>query len=128
VEIFFRVNSSLNPYYCLEMDPLGRILDYKAVYYRQFDYEWKWPGKNQIMVHAIRTDPGYCVEGWLTLDSLRKLSLLQKNTLQTGLFRGQCMGQIGEKRQFRWISWIHPDSEKPDFHIPSSFGIILLEG
>jgi hypothetical protein len=127
VEIFFRVNSSLNPYYCLEMDPLGRIFDYKAAYYRQFDYEWQWPGRNQIMVHASQTDRGYGVEGWLTLSSLRKLLLLQNNTLQAGLFRGKCMGLNEEKEQFRWISWVPPSTERPDFHIASSFGMILLE-
>lgn len=128
VEIFFRINSRLNPYYCLEIDPLGRILDYKAFYYRRFDYKWQWPGKKQIMVHVSQTDPGYCVEGWLTLYSLRKLLLLQNNTLQAGLFRGQCLGLNEEKGRFRWISWVPPSSEKPDFHIPSSFGMIRLEG
>ncbi|WP_285316268.1 hypothetical protein [Providencia rettgeri] len=29
----------------------------------------------------------------------------------------------GEPKQVRkWISWIKPDSVKPDFHIPSAFG------
>ena len=34
VEIFFQVDKKLETYYCLEMDPLARVLDYKAAYYR----------------------------------------------------------------------------------------------
>ena len=36
-EIFFRINERLTPYYCLEIDPLGRVLDYEATYHRKFD-------------------------------------------------------------------------------------------
>jgi hypothetical protein len=44
VEIFFCSDEKLDPYYCLEMDPLGRVLDYRTRYYRQFEYDWQWPG------------------------------------------------------------------------------------
>ena len=26
-----------------------------------------------------------------------------------------------------WISWIHPGTQKPDFHVPASFGTFLFE-
>ena len=126
VEIFFRTNSQLNPYYCLELDPLGRILDYKARYYRQFEYEWQWPGEKQLIVSATFTEGGYSVEGSITLESLKQLDLLHNNELQAGLFRGECLKLPDPESAFNWISWVQPHSLHPDFHIPSSFGIIKL--
>jgi len=91
VEIFFRINSQLNPYYCIEIDPLGRIFDYKTRYHRQFDYEWQWPGEQQLVVNAAFTENGYFVEASVTLESLRQLNLLHNNELQIALFRGECI-------------------------------------
>ena len=59
VEIFFRRDEMLDPYYCLEMDPLGRVLDYKANFYRKFDYEWQWPGNNPLIIRSEYTESGY---------------------------------------------------------------------
>ena len=36
VEIFFRKDDRLSPYYGLEIDPLARVLDYEAEYHRKF--------------------------------------------------------------------------------------------
>jgi hypothetical protein len=124
VELFLRTDSHLNPYYCLEMDPAGRILDYRARFYRQFEYDWKWPGTGHLMIKAAMTPSGYSVEGKISLLSLQQLSLLQNHELQAGLFRGYCYGPSITLSQLRWISWVVPDSAKPDFHIPSAFGTI----
>lgn len=43
VELFFRTSASLNPYYCLEIDPTPRIMDFKAYPNKNFNFEWKWP-------------------------------------------------------------------------------------
>ena len=126
VEIFFRSDERLNPYYCLEMDPLGRVLDYRAHFYRKFDYEWQWPGINPLEIHSDFTRSGYTVEGSITMESLRKLNLLTNNELQIGLFRGECLKVLDPKSSFDWISWVKPDSNRPDFHIPSSFGVVNL--
>jgi len=50
VEIFFRQDEQLNPYYCLDMDARGRVLDYATRYYRDFDYEWQWSGTDNLDV------------------------------------------------------------------------------
>jgi hypothetical protein len=126
VEIFFRRNERLDPYYCLEMDAHGRVLDYRATFYRIFEYEWQWPGKNQLKVESSKTESGYKVEGSITLASLRELDLLNNDKLQAGLFRGECLEASDTQASFSWISWIKPDSDHPDFHIPSSFGVIEL--
>lgn len=126
VEIFFKSDDWLDPYYCLEMDHLGRILDYRASYYRKFEYEWQWPGNNQLQIRSEYTESGYIVEGSITMASLKELNLLNNNELQAGLFRGECLKIRDPESGFSWISWIKPESVHPDFHIPSSFGVIKL--
>jgi len=125
VEIFLRRDEQLDPYFCLEMDPLGRVLDYKTQYYRKFEYEWQWPGKDDLEVKAEFIPNGYRVEGTISLHSLNELGLLKNGILEAGLFRGKCLSPAPNP-VFNWISWIHPDSESPDFHIPSAFGKLLL--
>jgi hypothetical protein len=126
VEIFFRSDDRLDPYYCLEVDPLGRILDYRATFYRKFEYEWQWPGNNQLRINSECTGQGYIVEGSITMASLKELNLIKNNELQAGLFRGECLKKRDPESSFSWISWIKPESVRPDFHIPSSFGVIKL--
>ncbi len=123
VEIFFKSDDEMNPYYGLELDPVGRVLDYKAAYYREFDYTWYWDG---IRVRSQYTLNGYRVWGRIPLDSLRGYHLLKTNIIKAGLFRGKCIAGQDEEISFKWISWIKPDSEVPDFHIPSSFGELKL--
>jgi hypothetical protein len=126
IEIFLRANNQLNPYYCLEIDPLGRILDYKAKFYRQFDYEWQWPGEKELEVRSAFTAAGYFVEGSISLGSLKELGLLRDQALETGLFRGECLKLPEPESSFNWISWVKPESRHPDFHLPSAFGRIEL--
>jgi hypothetical protein len=125
VEIFLRSDPEMKPYYCLEIDPHGRVLDYKADLYRLFDYNWSWPEKLQIQ--AIIHPDHYMVCGKLSLAVLNSLKLIRDNRLEVGLFRGNCKSLNGDKAQMDWISWIKPDAPKPDFHIPSAFGTILLK-
>ncbi len=70
VELFFALDEELAQYFCLEIDPLGRVLDYRASHYRQFDFSWSFPGLDVV---GIRTIDGYAVEGridWEALESL----------------------------------------------------------
>ncbi|WP_372645713.1 carbohydrate-binding family 9-like protein [Ancylomarina sp.] len=127
VEIFFRQDEKLNPYYCLEMDARGRVLDYVTRYYRDFDYEWQWPGSDSLLVKARENSQGYVVEGKITLSSLMELGLLKDNILQAGLYRGYCMKLPDPEAKLKWISWVNPESTKPDFHIPSSFGSLKFQ-
>ncbi len=127
VEIFFRRDEALNPYYCLEMDARGRVLDYRVNYYRKFDYEWQWPGNDNLKVIASENEYGYSVEGIISLSSLRELGLLKNSILEVGLYRAYRMQFPINQAKFKWISWVKPKADKPDFHIPSSFGILKLE-
>lgn len=124
-EIFFRSDDRLDPYYCLEIDPLGRVLDYEGTYHRHFNEKWSWP-KDHLIVKTNRRDDGYTLEFAISKVSLEKLGLLKEGTLQAGIFRADCVRTSGET-EFKWISWENPDSKTPDFHIPSSFGLLQLE-
>jgi hypothetical protein len=125
-EIFFKIDDDLRPYYCLELDPLGRVLDYEGTYHRDFNLNWSWP-KDQLLVKTHRASDGYSVEFAISKSSLKKLSLLKDNVLQAGLFRADSFQDADGTRDFKWISWVKPDSKTPDFHIPSSFGLLRLE-
>lgn len=126
VEIFFKINDALAPYYCLELDPAGRIFDYRAHYYRKFDTDWSWP-ERQLIVKTHQTGNGYTVEVAIAKESLKHLQLLKEDKLFAGLYRADCFPNGTNEPDFKWISWIKPDSPAPDFHIPSSFGCLQLE-
>ncbi len=126
VEIFFKQEDNTSPYYCLEMDPLGRVFDCQFEFTKKFNQEWTWPA-DQLIIKTSRTKEGYIVEIAISKSSLNTLGLLRNNVLQAGLYRAECVNLVGNKATMKWISWIRPDSATPDFHIPSSFGVLTLE-
>ncbi|MFG4001746.1 sugar-binding protein [Flavobacterium aquidurense] len=125
VELFFRTNDSLNPYYCLEIDTAVRIMDFKAYPERNFDYDWKWP-KKEIEVTTSKDDISFTVQGRISIQSLRDLNLIQNNTIEAGVYRAKF--SLAQNLQYEptWISWVNPNTEKPNFHIASSFGKFVL--
>jgi hypothetical protein len=125
-EIFFRADEKMNPYYGLEIDPLGRVLDYEATYHRKFNGKWSWP-KGHLVIKTNQRKDGYSIEMAVSKTSLKQLGLMKNNTLQAGLYRGDCFPKGNGEFTFKWISWVKPDSKTPDFHIPSSFGLLRLE-
>jgi len=125
VEIFFKKDDALNPYYCFEIDPHGRVLDYEATHYRQFNRDWEWPGNMNIETTSYSA--AYVVSGKFELTLLYKMGLLKGNILEAGLYRGHCTALVENQATLKWISWIKPESKEPDFHIPSSFGKLILE-
>ena len=127
VEIFFKIDDKMEPYYCLEMDASARVLDYTASYYRQMHYEWQWP-KDQLIVKTSKTTDGYVLEAAISIVSLKQLGLINNNQLQAGLFRAESKQLDAGMQNLHWISWIDPKTAKPDFHIPAAFGILKLEG
>jgi hypothetical protein len=59
------------------------------------------------------------------LKSLGLLFLKKGDSIKAGLFRADYFH--GKKNQIeeRWISWINPKTENPDFHVPAAFGLFL---
>jgi hypothetical protein len=121
VEIFFAQDAALSRYFCVEIDPLGRVHDYAASYYRKFDSGWNCPG---LRAGGKITPAGYTVEASIPLQTLSDFlgrSVSQGSILRVGLFRAEFrQGALG-KADDNWLSWIKPTASKPDFHLPSAF-------
>ena len=129
VEVFFTSDAKLNEYYCLEIDPNGRVLDYSAAHYRKFDRSWSWPIE-QLSVQTNMSENGYIVDVTINLESLRHLGLISKNRLRAGIFRADCVElapDLEQKSKIDWISWVDPKTETPDFHVPTAFGVLQFE-
>lgn len=125
VELFFRANKQLNPYYCLEIDPSPRVMDFIAYPNKKFDFEWNWP-QNDICVKSNIETEYFTVEIAISLTSLKKLNLIKENKIETGVFRAKYNKTKGMKFMPTWISWVDPTTESPNFHTPSSFGVLNL--
>jgi hypothetical protein len=125
VELFFRTDTSLNPYYCLEIDPTSRIMDFMAYPNKNFDFNWKWPQKDLNVISHIN-NYHFTVEIAISISSLRKLNLIKKNKIEAGIFRAKYNEQENSIFEPTWISWIDPNTESPNFHTPTSFGLLSL--
>jgi hypothetical protein len=126
VEIFFRKDKHMLPYYGLEIDPNGRVYDYMAEYQNKFTAKWSWP-PGELIIKANKVRDGYSVEVAISKKSLRQLGLINGNKIEAGVYRGDCVEITDDNSKIKWISWVRPDSPTPNFHIPSSFGILVLE-
>ncbi|MTH14236.1 sugar-binding protein [Flavobacterium sp. LC2016-01] len=125
VELFFRTDNSLNPYYCLEIDTAARVMDFMAKPNKDFDFSWKWP-KEDFNTKASKDEISFIVEGNISIESLNKLHLIQNNTIETGIFRAKFSKDENQNYQPTWISWVNPNTAEPNFHIASSFGKLIL--
>ena len=109
--------------YCAEIDPKGKVMDYEAHNYRKFDFNWNF--KDLKLATSVGKD-SYRVEGSISLKTLRKLGLISpEGEIRMGVYRADYFDDAGER--VIWSSWIVPDAAEPDFHIPSSLGILKLE-
>jgi len=125
VELFFRSNELLSPYYCLEIDTEGRIMDFEAYPDWNFDFNWKWPKKDITVVTSTDGDV-LIVEGRISIESLNMLQLIKNDTIETGVYRAKFSKADNDQYVPTWISWVNPNTEKPNFHIASSFGKFIL--
>ncbi|MFD1614107.1 carbohydrate-binding family 9-like protein [Gelatiniphilus marinus] len=123
VELFFRADKSLNPYYCLEIDPTPRIMDFIAKPNKNFDFNWNWPAE-AINVKSFKHDNSFTVEGSISLASLKQFNLLKDGTIETGIYRAKYHKQTHGSYEPTWITWVNPQTEEPNFHTPSSFGVL----
>jgi len=126
VEIFIKGADDASPYYALEMDPLGRVFDSKAEFGDYIDHEYDFPNNGLTFKGKVYHDH-YTLEGKIALDILRELDLISSDgTIFIGLYRGEYYVDKNGEEKTNWISWVIPDSATPNFHIPSSFGMMRM--
>lgn len=119
VELFFAPDLSLESYYCLEMTPKGDVLDYAARFYRQVDWDWRFEG---VTTHGVITGKTYSLEGRIPISSLRALGILRGREMYVGVYRAEFHHRADGTVHQGWMPWVDPNTEKPDFHVPASFG------
>lgn len=111
VEIFFSPKRSMDDYYCAEIDPLGRVLDYSGHYYRDIDYGWDF--RTMRLVGQL-TENGYIVAGKVSKDELCELGCDLGNGFWMGVFRADYHPDM----TVNWYSAVSTDDISPDFHKP----------
>lgn len=127
VELFLRSDKRLDPYYCLEIDPLARVQDFIARPNRAFDFTWNWP-KKAISVKSHITSQSFSVELAISIASLKDFTLIQKDgVMEAGIYRAKYNQQPNGQFEPTWITWVDPQTETPDFHTASSFGKLKLD-
>ena len=123
VEIFFATDKELKDcYYGLEVDPRGWAFDFRAKHYREIDARWNVPA---LQLTAHYGDGGYFVEGKVSLQVIKDHGLLNGDKIIAGVYRAE-FSMSDDGVQEDWISWVDPGTEKPDFHVASSFGELVL--
>lgn len=126
VELFFKADDTLNPYYCLEIDPSPRVMDFKAHPNKQFDFNWNWP-KQHITVQSSKEPTFFTVEIGISMMSLNDQELINSGKIETGIYRAKYGPNRNGIIAPTWITWVNPKTETPNFHTPSSFGVLHLE-
>lgn len=123
VEFFLSADPEMKTYYCAEIDPAGKVMDYRATFYRNFDFGWNF---TDLKLGTHIGPDSYVVEGSLPLSTLKALGLLSPSgEIRMGIYRADYFGE-GEE-EVVWSSWLVPAATQPDFHIPSSLGILKLK-
>lgn len=120
VEIYFSKNKTLKEYFCIEIDPKGRILDYKASFYRKFDESWFLKGAKCVGEIFVNR---YQIEAAIPLEFLNEMGIDYDEDFFVGLFRADLKKLSNSSISESWISWIDPKTNIPDFHVPEAFGV-----
>lgn len=112
VEIFFSPDRELKKgYHCAEIDPHGRIMDYSARYYRDFDYGWNF---STMEAEGAVLPWGYRVRGSVSRQELEELGI----DLEKGFWMGAYMADFCQDGSVIWYSLVPDDVPSPDFHVP----------
>ena len=120
VELFFTPDLSLDSYYCLEMTPKEDVLDYAARFYRQVDWDWRFGG---VTTHGVIVGKTYSLEGRIPTSTLRDLGILRGREMYVGVYRAEFHHREDGTVHQGWMPWVDPKTERPDFHVPASFGV-----
>ena len=111
-ELFISCDPEMKRYYGFEMDPAGKVMDYRNSFYRQFDYGWD---SGIRPVSTILPD-GYRVEVSFPSGFLRSAGIEPDGPLHIGLYRADATGP----GDIHWFTLVDPHTPEPDFHVPAS--------
>ena len=123
LELYFSKDITMEDYYCLEIDPLGRILDYQASFYRNFNNHWNI---NRIQIAGNIFKEAYQLEIAIPVNCINEMGIDISEDFYIGLFRADLEDSSSVIKE-NWISWRDPQSPEPDYHIPEALGLIRFE-
>ena len=125
IEIVLEAISPLKQYYCCEMDYKGRVLDYCAQFFRNFDFTWTFP---KLEFGGCKTAKGYNVEGSYDLDTLRQLEILKSdNSFTAGFYRADFRKQPDGTVLELWYCRVKPKTAHPEYHVPGMMQSFRLQ-
>ncbi len=125
VEFYLWSGNEEDQFISFEIAPLGASLEYRTKYYRFFNFGWT---PETLNFAVSLTDEGYCMEAELFAEDLAqaKIPLDGGARFRAGLFRSQ-VEDLAKNEEPTWITWIDASEPFPDFHIPRSVGVFVLE-
>lgn len=130
VELFFapgnlaaNISGNYPHYYALEIDKNGRALSVERTIEKggYFNLGWEMQSLN---ARGQYNKDGYVVEGQIALSELNSLGVINHNEIRAGIYRAEF--SVNGKEQANWITWVNPNTPKPDFHNNMSFGEFVL--
>lgn len=133
VEIFLAKDAQLSTYYTMEIDPNAQIYSAEATYdmalkkRTSLDDSFSWEGLEYAASHDLK---GYTVEIKLPRAKITALGLWQdvkQSVLLCALMRAEFTPIENNKLDMGWMTWIDPQTEKPNFHNPDTFGQCILK-
>lgn len=124
MELFLWDGDPASAYFGFEINPDGLTLDYKCRFHRRFDYEWMCHG---LTVGSLRTPDGYSLEAAIPLETLAKegYDLRSRSNWRAGLYRAE--KDTVNPEEFHWSCIVQPNKPEIDFHIPETFGQLILQ-
>jgi hypothetical protein len=145
-EFFLSRDAVMSDYFGFEIDPRGRVLEYRASYYRRFDRKWRCKGLEAAATMGQAGNVSYyVVEGRIALATLVEMGfprLKPGERILGGLYRAEFSHDRSGKPVVQketihnhgrkppegpppieeWMSWVDPKTPEADFHVPSSLG------
>ena len=120
VEVFFAATADLSKPYCgIEIDPYGRVLDYRGNYGKGLDYSWN---VRTLKVSTRIVEGGYLVKGSIAITELAEFEIDLRNCW-FGAFRAD---YAPGGRLIDWYSFRPSDGRPANFHQPNMFAPAAL--
>lgn len=120
VEVFFSPGPDMEIYYCAEIDPLGRVLDYSCRYPSKMDYGWDF---STLHVLSGLCDGGYTVAFKVSKKELESLGV----DLSSGFYMGIFRADFRTDGSVNWYSHVPSEDESPNFHQPKMLFPVKVE-